>query len=215
MGDFNRGVYTTGPGVVLGRASEPHRRRPDQGLLQGQSLNGMNGLVVQKFPGISETPREQQELDKQKEKKRKRKRNYGSSSWRPARIKKGAQICEAHFDRRRQPRPIAKANRKKGQGTCKRWKETMQVTEIPNQTRWEKLNHPPTNPGQMRTDRDESGRETGREIRREIASAQARRGESARAPRLFPSPCFSCGGEFFSYVVVYIFPTSFLYFPTF
>ena len=32
---------------------------------------------------------------------------------------------------------------------------------------------------------------------------------------LFPSPCFSCGGEFFSYVVVYIFPTSFLYFPTF
>ena len=54
------------PGVVLGRASEPHRRRPDQGLLQGQSLNGMDGLVVQKFPGISETPREQQELDKQK-----------------------------------------------------------------------------------------------------------------------------------------------------
>ena len=73
MGDFNRGVYTTGPGVVLGRASEPHRRRPDQGLLQGQSLNGMNGLVVQKFPGISETPREQQELDKQKENKKKRK----------------------------------------------------------------------------------------------------------------------------------------------
>ena len=147
-GRLQSGVYTTGPGVGLGRASEPHRRRPDQGLLQGQSLNGMNGLVVQKFPGISETPREQQELDKQKEKKRKRKRkrkrNYGSSSWRPARIKKGAQICEAHFDRRRQPRPIAKANRKKGQGTCKRWKETMQVTEIPNQTRWEKLNQTPT-----------------------------------------------------------------------
>ena len=33
----------------------------------------MNGLVVQKFPGISETPREQKELNKQKEKKRKRK----------------------------------------------------------------------------------------------------------------------------------------------
>ena len=72
MGDFNRGVYTTGPGVVLGRASEPHRRRPDQGLLQGQSLNGMNGLVVQKCPGISETPREQQELGKQKENKKRK-----------------------------------------------------------------------------------------------------------------------------------------------
>ena len=72
-GRLQSGVYTTGPGVGLGRASEPHRRRPDQGLLQGQSLNGMNGLVVQKFPGISETPREQQELDKQKENKKKRK----------------------------------------------------------------------------------------------------------------------------------------------
>ena len=124
---------------------------------------------AERTAGIGQTKREQ------KEKKRKR----GATN-RAAGDPLESKFCETHFDRRRQLRPFAKANRKKGQGARKRWRETMQVTKMPNQTRWQKLNHPPTNPRQMKTDRGESGREAGREIRREIASAQARRGESAR-----------------------------------